>query len=262
MRGIPFHFPDTTPKQEGRYLGESAQGCGVSTPTATCTRTPTVTPTTTANRPPLMPVPLASPNPARSGETVTLDGSRSTGGITSYDSTQTAGPTVALDHADTVRATFVAPAVFRPATLTFRLHLHGIGGSPPIFEAEASTDVVVDPAVCAGDCDGSQTVTVDDLLGMVNVALGLGPVGECPVGDVNGDGAITVDEITGAVTNALDGCWQPPPTPTPTATFPIFCTPPPCATGEVYHCPRDCSNGCGLECATPTPTKTPTSTPT
>lgn len=48
-------------------------------------------------------------------------------------------------------------------------------------------------------------VTVDEILKMVNIALGA-PVEECPAGDRNGDGDITVDEILTAVANALDGC--------------------------------------------------------
>jgi len=60
--------------------------------------------------------------------------------------------------------------------------------------------------VCGGDCDGSCDVTVDEILTMVNGALGLSPVESCPAGDTNSDGAITVDEILAGVTNALEGC--------------------------------------------------------
>jgi hypothetical protein len=49
-------------------------------------------------------------------------------------------------------------------------------------------------------------VTVDEILTMVNIALGNTPVTECLPGDRNGDGTITVDEILTAVHNALDGC--------------------------------------------------------
>ncbi len=43
----------------------------------------------------------------------------------------------------------------------------------------------------------------------------------------------------------------------------VVCTPPPCAPGEVFYCPADCFNGCGVVCATPTPsaTKMPTGLP-
>jgi hypothetical protein len=62
------------------------------------------------------------------------------------------------------------------------------------------------PSPCAGDCNGNGTVTVDEILTMVNIALGNRPVSSCFAGDLNGDGQITVDEILVAVNNALNGC--------------------------------------------------------
>jgi predicted outer membrane repeat protein len=59
---------------------------------------------------------------------------------------------------------------------------------------------------CVGDCDEHGSVTVDEILTMVNIALGNTPVGDCLAGDANGDGEITVDEILTAVNNALSGC--------------------------------------------------------
>ncbi len=60
--------------------------------------------------------------------------------------------------------------------------------------------------MCVGDCDDSGQVTVDEILAMVNVALGIDPVTTCNAGDANQDGQITVDEILAAVDNALNGC--------------------------------------------------------
>jgi hypothetical protein len=59
---------------------------------------------------------------------------------------------------------------------------------------------------CIGDCNGKRSVTVDELLIMVNIALGNPPVTTCEAGDANHDGHITVDEILTAVNNALNGC--------------------------------------------------------
>ncbi len=59
---------------------------------------------------------------------------------------------------------------------------------------------------CAGDCNGDGQVTVDEILAMVNIALGNADVMGCSAGDANGDGQITVDEILTAVNNALNGC--------------------------------------------------------
>jgi hypothetical protein len=61
-------------------------------------------------------------------------------------------------------------------------------------------------AVCIGDCNGDKQVTVDEIIVMVNVALGNASVSTCEVGDANQDSQITVDEILAAVNNALNGC--------------------------------------------------------
>ena len=62
------------------------------------------------------------------------------------------------------------------------------------------------PVACAGDCSGDGQVTVDEILTLVNIALGNTPVTTCEAGDANHDGQITVDEILTAVNNALNGC--------------------------------------------------------
>ena len=59
---------------------------------------------------------------------------------------------------------------------------------------------------CVGDCGGDKQVTVDELLTMVNIALGSTAVSECMAGDPGGDGAITIEEILAAVNVALNGC--------------------------------------------------------
>jgi hypothetical protein len=64
----------------------------------------------------------------------------------------------------------------------------------------------VAPGGCAGDCDGSAEVTIDELLVMVNIALEAAPVTLCQAADVNRDDTITVDEILIAVSRALMGC--------------------------------------------------------
>jgi hypothetical protein len=61
-------------------------------------------------------------------------------------------------------------------------------------------------AVCIGDCNSDGSVTVDELLTMVNIALGNAPASDCTAGDASTDGQITVDEILTAVGNALNGC--------------------------------------------------------
>ena len=59
---------------------------------------------------------------------------------------------------------------------------------------------------CAGDCNNDGSVSIDELLTMVNIALGTAPVAACTAGDINHDNEITVDEILTAVHAALRGC--------------------------------------------------------
>ena len=62
------------------------------------------------------------------------------------------------------------------------------------------------PPICTGSCNGDDEVTVNELLTMVNIALGNVAVSDCEPGDSNHDGEITVNEIVAAVNNALSGC--------------------------------------------------------
>ena len=52
-------------------------------------------------------------------------------------------------------------------------------------------------------------VSVDELLVLVNIALGNAPVSRCAPGDRDGSGDITIDEILSAVNRALNGCEEP-----------------------------------------------------
>ncbi len=59
---------------------------------------------------------------------------------------------------------------------------------------------------CAGDCDGNGSVTIDELIRGVNIALGSLPPATCAPLDTSGDGSVTIDELIAAVRLALDGC--------------------------------------------------------
>ncbi len=60
--------------------------------------------------------------------------------------------------------------------------------------------------VCVGDCDRSGRVTADELVRIVDIALGHADDSDCTAGDADGDSRIGVDEIVAAVDHALDGC--------------------------------------------------------
>jgi cysteine-rich repeat protein/predicted outer membrane repeat protein len=68
------------------------------------------------------------------------------------------------------------------------------------------TPTATSAPACTGDCGDDGQVTVDEILTMVNIALGNADVSTCETGDANQDGQITVDEILTAVNNALNGC--------------------------------------------------------
>ena len=51
-------------------------------------------------------------------------------------------------------------------------------------------------------------VTIDDLIKMVNIALGLLPVDECPTADADDSEEVTVDELIRAVNAALSRAQQ------------------------------------------------------
>jgi photosystem II stability/assembly factor-like uncharacterized protein len=58
---------------------------------------------------------------------------------------------------------------------------------------------------CVGDCDGSGTVTVNEIITLVNMALGTADASACPHGVPSG-GSVDVALIIQAVNNALNGC--------------------------------------------------------
>lgn len=120
-----------------------------------------------------------------------------------------------------------------PAGLTLGMAMHrdlssGGASTPFVFAPPAPKNNAGQSGAlsCAGDCNGDGQVTVDEILTLVNIALGDAQAADCESGDVNHDGQITVDEILTAVTNALNGCDPAPPlAPTPVPSPIIF--PPP-----------------------------------
>lgn len=62
------------------------------------------------------------------------------------------------------------------------------------------------PSGCFGDCGGDGRVTVDEVLVLIEIALGTRDVTACSSGDIDGDGQVSVDEVLSAVGLALVGC--------------------------------------------------------
>lgn len=81
---------------------------------------------------------------------------------------------------------------------------------PPAQVTTVMNDPSPCPPVCVGDCAGNLRVTVNEILIMVNLALGNTGALSCAAGDANADGQIRVNEILAAVNNVLNGCPRAP----------------------------------------------------
>ena len=77
---------------------------------------------------------------------------------------------------------------------------------PPVMTPTATPTAAPTPPACAGDCDSSGDVTIDELLTCVNIALGTAPLNSCVACDDNLDDEVTIDELIGAINNALSAC--------------------------------------------------------
>lgn len=153
------------------------------TPTASASATPTTTGTATE-------LPTASPSPSLTPtSTITLTP------VPSVTATNPPPPSATSSPTLTVTVTASPTTTASPtATTTFTA----------IPSASASPTMAV--KACTGDCGGDGEVTVDELLVMVNIALGTSPLSNCPPGDANADGEVTIDEIVVAVNSALVAC--------------------------------------------------------
>jgi DNA-binding beta-propeller fold protein YncE len=90
-----------------------------------------------------------------------------------------------------------------PLTECGRVHYN-----PPFFDDPwapcSPVDIAIAPCPCTGDCDGDGIVEVNELVGAVNLALGI-PF-DCRRADVNYDRTVTIEELVRAVNLALNGC--------------------------------------------------------
>ena len=105
----------------------------------------------------------------------------------------------------------------------YTIPLHDIGLAGQAL-ADIGWNLPGAPISCAGDCNDDGTVTIDELITGVGIALGNMPFSSCPAIDADGDGVIEVNELVGAVDHALNGCG---PTATATPTFLSVPTPTP-----------------------------------
>ncbi len=128
---------------------------------------------------------LASPTP-------TASPSATPSSIPTPTPTNLASPTPSITPTTTLLPSLTPTAIQPSATAT--------------TTASASPTQTPATAQCLGDCDGDGEVAIEDIVSIVNIALGNTSLNDCPRADRNGDGLVTIDEIIGAVNLALAGC--------------------------------------------------------
>lgn len=85
------------------------------------------------------------------------------------------------------------------------LHINQARNGPLVVNMPtADAGLIVTRCTC--DCDGKDTVTVDEIITAVNIALGSQMVAACRPADTSANDDVTVDEIISGVNNALNGC--------------------------------------------------------
>jgi len=141
-------------------------------PTEAGTETPGDTPTATPTDTPMpTPTETAAPNPT---------------------STSTETPTYTATATDTPTDTPTETPTDTPI--------------PTSTPTSTPSETAVPTPTCVGDCNGEGHVTVDEILTLVNIALGNADATACPNGIPSGVLQVDVVLILTAVNNALDGC--------------------------------------------------------
>jgi hypothetical protein len=105
-----------------------------------------------------------------------------------------------------------APLVVVPVPTPSPSHTATVDPTVSVTPASPTPSATTDPTTaatpteCLGDCDGNGSVSISELVTMVNIALGNRPLADCLAGDRDGGGSITIAELIAAVNNALNGC--------------------------------------------------------
>lgn len=78
--------------------------------------------------------------------------------------------------------------------------------TPSAPPSPTPTSTPVEGDTCAGDCDGSDIVLVNEVVRCVNISLDAATVDTCFPCDGDGGGVVTIDELVRAVNALLRGC--------------------------------------------------------
>jgi len=138
-----------------------------------------------------------------------------------FTPTPTATPTLTPTNTPTSTPSFTATTTLTPTPTATRTPTQTSTNTPtstssrpptatPTPTSTPTNTATMTPTTtivpCNGDCNGSREVTVNELITMVDIALGNADISTCTAGDASSDGQITVNEIVLAVSNALNGC--------------------------------------------------------
>jgi hypothetical protein len=177
-------------------------------PVTAPTDTPSATPTATTTPPPTATVTRTATSAATATVTRMPSSTRTATPPATATSTATAAQTLSATHTP---VSSVSPS----ATRTGSVLSATATATPPATATSSSTPAPTTPGAptatrtarpCVGDCDSSGAVGIDELLTMVNIALGRVPVSACTAGDADGNGRIDIAELLKAVNSALRGC--------------------------------------------------------
>jgi len=72
--------------------------------------------------------------------------------------------------------------------------------------AALTAPLAADSPPCPGDCNGDRAVTVDEIVKVVNIALGVSSIDGCRAADTDGNSQVSVDELVTMINFALNGC--------------------------------------------------------
>jgi hypothetical protein len=120
--------------------------------------------------------------------------------------THAAGREIAATRTPTLTPTETpspTPTELIPATATATTTVTAV--ATPTVTQPAGTPTPT-TSRCAGDCDGSGSVAINELILAVRIALGELPITSCSAVDTNDDCMVAIGELITAVTRSLSGC--------------------------------------------------------
>ena len=146
--------------------------------------------------------------------------------------------------------------VRRRVAVTLLVLLCGTGFEP-LPRAALAADATIAGAArpCFGDCDSNGTVTIDEVVTGLEIALGSVSLDRCSPFDCDGSGRVRVECILKALDAAVNGCG-------PGRTRSPTCTSSPASTATPTSTPAATSSATVTVSATATHTALPSSTPT